>query len=61
MWHELAVAFSLVLIIEGLLPFISPNRWRLMAYRMADLESRNVRMVGFASMLLGLVLLTSLR
>ncbi|WP_372861982.1 DUF2065 domain-containing protein [Spongiibacter sp.] len=61
MWQELAVAFSLVLIIEGILPFLSPDRWRMLAYRMADLESRSVRMVGLASMLVGLVMLSFLR
>ncbi len=61
MWQDLAVAFSLVLIIEGILPFLSPERWRMLAYRMADLESRSVRMVGLASMLAGLVLLSFLR
>ncbi len=61
MWQELAVAFSLVLIIEGILPFLSPDRWRMLAYRMADLESRSVRMVGLASMLVGLLMLSFLR
>ncbi|GAB3373141.1 DUF2065 domain-containing protein [Spongiibacter taiwanensis] len=61
MWQELAVAFSLVLIIEGIMPFISPERWRVWVYRLADLESRQVRWVGLLSMLSGLALLSWLR
>ncbi|MEX1670044.1 DUF2065 domain-containing protein [Zhongshania guokunii] len=61
MWQELSVALSLVLIIEGLLPFLSPERWRLLAYRMADMDSRSVRIAGLVSMLAGLILLSLLR
>ncbi|MDF1693098.1 MAG: DUF2065 family protein [Zhongshania sp.] len=61
MWQELSVALSLVLIIEGLLPFLSPERWRLLAYRMADMNSRSVRIAGLVSMLAGLILLSLLR
>ncbi|WP_366943166.1 DUF2065 domain-containing protein [Zhongshania sp.] len=55
------MALSLVLIIEGLLPFLSPERWRLLAYRMADMNSRSVRIAGLVSMLAGLILLSLLR
>ena len=61
MWQELAVALSLVLLIEGILPFLSPDRWRMMAYRMADLDSQKVRMLGLASMVVGLLMLNFLR
>lgn len=61
MWQELSVALSLVFIIEGVLPFLSPERWRLMAYRMADMESRKIRIAGIISMLSGLILLSVLR
>ncbi len=61
MWQDLAVAFSLVLIIEGILPFQSPERWRMLAYRMADLDSRSVRWVGLLSMVTGLLMLSVLR
>ncbi|MAK43752.1 MAG: DUF2065 domain-containing protein [Spongiibacter sp.] len=61
MWQELAVALSLVLIIEGILPFLSPDRWRMLAYRMADLDSRSVRWVGLLSMVTGLLMLSVLR
>ena len=61
MWQELAVALSLVLVIEGILPFISPDRWRLFAYRLADMDSRSVRIAGLISMVCGLLLLSVVR
>jgi uncharacterized protein len=56
-WQVLPVALALVLIIEGAMPFISPNRWRNMLALVAQMEDRVIRNIGLGSMLLGLVLL----
>ncbi|MEP1473111.1 MAG: DUF2065 domain-containing protein [Halieaceae bacterium] len=56
-WQVLPVALALVLIIEGMLPFISPTRWRVMIASVAQMEDRVIRNVGLGSMLLGLLLL----
>ena len=56
-WQVLPAALALVLIIEGMLPFISPNRWRVMIASVAQMEDRVIRNVGLGSMLLGLLLL----
>lgn len=56
-WQVLPVAIALVLIIEGALPFISPNRWRNMLALVAELDDRVIRNVGLGSMLLGVVML----
>ena len=56
-WHVLTVAIALVLIIEGMLPFISPNRWRNMLATVEQMDDRVIRNVGLGSMLLGVVLL----
>lgn len=61
MWQELAVAFSLVLVLEGVFPFVCPDRWRLWLYRLADMEGRHLRIVGLLSVLSGLALLSWLR
>lgn len=61
MWQELGIALSLVLVIEGVLPFLNPAAWRLMAYRLADMENRAIRLAGLSSMLVGLILLTFLK
>ena len=53
----LAAAVALVFIIEGMLPFISPNRWRNLLQVANEMDDRVVRNVGLGSMLLGVVLL----
>lgn len=53
MWHDVVVALSLVLVAEGVLPFLSPQAWRKMAYNVAQLDDRSMRLMGFISMLVG--------
>lgn len=57
MWHTLAVAVSLVLVIEGVIPFLYPARWRRLVVRLAETDDRSMRIIGLTSMLLGLALL----
>ena len=60
-WQVLPVALALVLIIEGILPFISPARWRVMIATVAQMEDRVIRNFGLGSMMLGLLLLYLVR
>ena len=57
MWHELAVAFCLMLVIEGIIPFVSPGRWRKMLLVLDQVDDNTMRMIGLGSMLAGMVLL----
>ena len=57
MWHELAIAISLLLVIEGLLPFLTPARWRQAIVQIARMDDRSLRMMGLVSMLSGTALL----
>lgn len=57
MWHELAIAFCLMLVIEGILPFIDPRRWRRMLLMLDQVDDNTMRMMGLASMLTGTILL----
>ncbi|MDG4553355.1 MAG: DUF2065 domain-containing protein [Candidatus Competibacter sp.] len=57
MWDELLAAFGLMLVLEGILPFLSPRALRQTLLRMAKLEDRALRLVGLSSMLLGLLVL----
>jgi uncharacterized protein len=50
-------AFALMLVIEGLLPFISPPQWRSVFERAMKLSDGQIRFIGLGSMLAGLVLL----
>ena len=50
-------AMALMLMIEGLLPFLSPRSWRQMFERATRLPDGQIRFVGLASLLAGLALL----
>ncbi|MFO1194549.1 MAG: DUF2065 domain-containing protein [Rhodoferax sp.] len=50
-------AVALVLVIEGLFPFLSPGGWRRMFQQVLQLRDGQVRFFGLASILAGLVLL----
>jgi uncharacterized protein YjeT (DUF2065 family) len=50
-------AVALMLVLEGLLPFLSPSRWRTMFERATRLSDGQIRFFGLSSMLIGLVLL----
>jgi len=56
-WQVFPVAIALVFIIEGLLPFISPGRWRTMLVMASRMDERGVRLAGLGSMVLGVMLL----
>lgn len=61
MWQELGIAFCLLLVLEGILPFLSPRRWREAVVSLARLGDRQLRLIGLGSMLLGTALLYGLR
>ena len=50
-------ALALMLIIEGLLPFLSPGLWRRVFERAIGMSDGQIRFVGLSSMLIGLLLL----
>ena len=56
-WHVLAAAVALVFIIEGMLPFISPDRWRKLLAMADQMDDRVIRNVGLGSMLFGVLIL----
>jgi uncharacterized protein YjeT (DUF2065 family) len=56
-WQVLPVAIALVFIIEGMLPFISPHRWRAMLVVAEQMDDRMIRNIGLGIMLFGVVIL----
>ena len=56
-WQVLPVAIALVFVLEGLLPFVSPARWRRMLVLAEQLTESQIRLVGLGSMVFGVVLL----
>lgn len=50
------LAFALMLIVEGALPFLAPSLWRDTFRRITQLSDGQIRFFGLASMLFGLLL-----
>ena len=61
MWRDLGVAMCLVLVIEGVVPFLYPRRWRHMALSLARVDDRTMRLTGLGCMLAGTALLYLVR
>lgn len=57
MWQELGIALCLVLVLEGILPFLCPRQWREVLIQLTQLSDRQLRLMGLASMLLGTAVL----
>jgi Uncharacterized protein conserved in bacteria len=51
------LALALMLILEGVLPFLAPNLWRDTFRRITQLSDGQIRFVGLSSMLIGLLIL----
>ena len=60
MWGDLARAFALVMVLEGVIPFASPKRIRAVFARMSSMDDRMLRTLGLVSMLLGLIALQAI-
>jgi uncharacterized protein YjeT (DUF2065 family) len=56
-WDDLLAALALVFVIEGMLPFLSPQSLRRMLETAAQLDDRTLRVAGLVSMACGLLLL----
>jgi uncharacterized protein YjeT (DUF2065 family) len=57
MGTTLLMAFALMLVIEGLFPFLAPSAWRETFRRLMQLTDGQIRFFGLTSMLAGLILL----
>lgn len=60
-WADLAAGVAFLLILEGLLPFISPQGWRRAVAALAGLQDNQLRTFGLAFVIVGLLLLYVVR
>ncbi len=56
-WPDLAAALGLLLVIEGMMPFLSPGAVRLTMAKIGTMSDTTLRVAGAASMVGGLLLL----
>jgi len=60
-WQDLFSAVALVLILEGVLPFVSPDALRNTYKRISEMDDTTVRISGLVSMIAGVILLAFVR
>jgi hypothetical protein len=53
----LLMAFGLMLVIEGLLPFIAPRLWRDTFRRVTEMADGQLRFIGLTSIIAGLAMI----
>lgn len=56
-FETLWVAFALVLVVEGLLPFLSPGGWRRAVAQIALLRDGQIRFCGLLAIAVGVLML----
>ncbi len=59
--QDLLAAIALVLVLEGILPFLAPDGMRKIMVQMASMDNRSLRISGLISMVAGLGLLYLIR
>ncbi|MEW5709426.1 DUF2065 domain-containing protein [Pelomicrobium sp. G1] len=57
MLSNLLLAVGLMLVLEGILPFLAPNLWREAFRKLTEMSDGQIRFIGLSSMLCGLLLL----
>jgi uncharacterized protein YjeT (DUF2065 family) len=57
MWDSVWTAFALVLVIEGLLPFLSPQIWKRTVAQIAQLQDGQIRFFALVALVVGALML----
>lgn len=57
-WQDLVVALALLLVFEGIYPFLNPQGFRRTLAMVMQMDDRSLRTVGLACMIGGALLLT---
>jgi uncharacterized protein YjeT (DUF2065 family) len=57
MTNDFLRAFALMIVFEGLLPFMAPGLFRETMQRLSGLDDRRLRVIGLGGMIVGLLIL----
>lgn len=60
-WSDLFAALALYLVLEGVMPFLSPRSVKRLMQALSSLQDRQLRLFGLASMSAGIALLYFVR
>jgi len=61
MWTDILTAVALVLVIEGILPFLSPQSFRTAMQSILSRDDNTMRYIGLSSMIAGVLILIVVR
>ncbi len=61
MWQDLLVAVALVLVIEGIMPFLNPEGMRRTLLLISQMSDSTLRFAGLTSMVIGCLLLYAIK
>ena len=61
MWHDLLVALALLLVIEGIVPFLNPQALRRAMFALAKMSDTTLRFAGLTVMVVGCLMLYIVR
>ena len=57
MWHNLLLALALILVIEGLLPFLNPAGFKQAMEMISQMNEKQLRISGLISMIVGVLMM----
>lgn len=60
-WSEILTAVALLLVIEGMLPFVKPGRYKQLVAQIVRLSDSQLRVYGLSAMIAGILLLFIVR
>jgi uncharacterized protein YjeT (DUF2065 family) len=60
-WSEILTAVALLLVIEGMLPFVKPGRYKQLVAQIVRLSDSQLRVYGLSAMIAGILLLFFVR
>ena len=61
MWNNLLVPHALVLVLEGIIPFLAPEKFRQALAQLSQLSDQALRIIGLVSMTFGIIFLYILK
>ena len=61
MWQDFLTALALVLVIEGIMPFLNPQAFRNTLRSVSEMNEKTLRTLGLGAMLVGLLMLYLVR
>lgn len=61
MWSDLMAALGLLMVVEGVMPFLAPNRFRKALLEFASLDDRAMRLLGLICLLGGVLLVYAVK